>query len=80
MLKQLSDDINECYLRASQARERGECERDPQLKQDHLDMERRWLFLAQSYELTVRMQHYTDDVKRRSARKQHQGLTAIAGP
>jgi hypothetical protein len=46
MLRQLSEEIAECYLRAEQAR--------LQAKQSH-DMERRWIGLARSYELTERL-------------------------
>jgi hypothetical protein len=51
-MQNLSADIAECYLRASQARERARSACDSRLEQDFLKMERRWLALAHSYELT----------------------------
>jgi hypothetical protein len=49
----LSADIRECYQLAADCARRAEA--DPQLRQDFLDMERRWLFLARSYEFTRRI-------------------------
>jgi hypothetical protein len=48
----LSEDIRECYQLAKECARRAKAEADPQLRQDFLDMERRWLFLARSYEFT----------------------------
>jgi hypothetical protein len=46
MLHQLSNEIAECYLRAEQARLRAKQAHDAALKQEFLDMERRWISLA----------------------------------
>jgi hypothetical protein len=51
----LREDIRECYQLADDCARRAEAEADPQLRQDFLDMERRWLFLARSYEFTRRI-------------------------
>jgi hypothetical protein len=51
----LSEDIRECYELARDCALRAEAEVDPRLRQDFLDMERRWLFLARSYEFTRRL-------------------------
>jgi hypothetical protein len=51
----LSDDIRECYRLAKDCALRAKAEVDPKQRQDFLDMERRWLFLARSYELTRRL-------------------------
>ena len=51
----LSADIRECYQLAADCARRAKAEADPQLRQDFLDMERRWLFLARSYEFTRRI-------------------------
>ena len=51
----LSEDIRECYQLARDCALRAKAEADPQLRQDFLDMERRWLFLARSYEFTRRL-------------------------
>jgi len=50
MLHHLSEDIAECYLRAEQARYRAQQVDHAALKQESLDMERRWINLARSYE------------------------------
>jgi hypothetical protein len=54
MLNNLSSEIAECYRHAEDCARRAQSERDPGLRQDFLDMERRWLALARSYELTER--------------------------
>jgi hypothetical protein len=55
MLHQLSEEIAECYLRAEQARLQAKQTHDAALKQESLDMERRWIGLARSYEFTERL-------------------------
>jgi len=37
---------------------------DLKLKQDYLDMEGRWLFLAHSYEFTERLGDFSEETKR----------------
>jgi hypothetical protein len=54
MLK-LTEEIAECYRRAHESREQAERTPDPSLKQDFLDLERRWLSLARSYEFSERV-------------------------
>jgi hypothetical protein len=51
MLQNLSKDIRECYLLAEQSRRLAEAALTPSAKKDFLDMERRWLSLAHSYDL-----------------------------
>lgn len=51
MFRKPSGGIAECYLRASQARERARSACDPRVEQDFLKIERRWLSLAHSYEV-----------------------------
>jgi hypothetical protein len=41
----------------------------PKLKADFFDMERRWLFLARSYELTERVSDFTAEARRRVKRQ-----------
>ena len=54
MLK-LTEEIAECYRRARESREQSERTPDLSLKQDFLDLERRWLSLARSYEFSERV-------------------------
>jgi len=41
-------------------------EADPKLKDDFFTLERRWLFLARSYEFTERLTDFSDETKRQS--------------
>jgi len=59
MLIKVSEEIAECYRRAEQARQAAKDTSDQSLKSDFFDLERRWLFLARSYEFTERLQHFT---------------------
>lgn len=58
MLLKLSEEIAECYRHAEDCAERAKGEHDPALREDWLDMEKRWLCLARSYELTERIQRF----------------------
>jgi hypothetical protein len=66
VVRQLSEEIAECYRRAGEARDRANELRDPACRQDLLDMERRWIVLAHGYELTERISRgsLTDEMKR----------------
>jgi hypothetical protein len=65
MLNNLSEQIRECLRHAEDCAEQAAAQSDPQLKQDFLDTERRWLFLARSYEFTDRLTDLCDENKRR---------------
>jgi len=45
-----SDAIQECYLRAAEARRIAEGATDPNTRADFFALERRWLSLARSYQ------------------------------
>jgi PAS domain S-box-containing protein len=55
----LSDKITLCYERAAEAKERADEMLDPEAKADFLNMEKRWLLLARSYEFGERLDHFT---------------------
>jgi hypothetical protein len=55
MLQKLNKEISDCYECALRADE----SRDPGTKQDFLDMERRWIQLAHSYEFAERLSSFT---------------------
>jgi CheY-like chemotaxis protein len=59
VLQNLSEDIRLCYARAAEAKERADQMRDPEAKADFLNMERRWLLLARSYEFGERLDDFT---------------------
>jgi hypothetical protein len=64
MLQQLAKEIAECYGHARESRERAKVAHDPALKQDFLDMERRWISLAHSYQFTERLLNFPTEVTR----------------
>jgi hypothetical protein len=51
----LSEQIRDCLRHAEDCAQKAAAQTDPQLKQDFLIMERRWLFLARSYGFTERL-------------------------
>ena len=59
MLQKLTEEIAECYAHASHCRERAKAAVDLSIKRDFLDMERRWLALAHSYEFAERLSNFT---------------------
>ena len=58
MLFKLSEDIAECYRHAEEARRKAGEAADPSIKSDFYDLERRWLFLAHSYQFTERLSEF----------------------
>jgi hypothetical protein len=69
MLNNLSEQIRECLRHAEDCARRAGAQTDPKSKEDFLDMERRWLFLARSYEFTERVTDFSAETKRQA--KQH---------
>jgi hypothetical protein len=51
---------------ATQSRERAERATDPRMREDYLDMERRWLELADSYRLVEQSERFLADAYRKS--------------
>jgi hypothetical protein len=68
MLNSLSEHIRDCYAHAEDCARKAAAQTDSQLKQDFLDMERRWLTLAKSYELSQRLDDFSDEAGRRVGR------------
>ena len=68
MLNNLSKEIRECYRHAEDCALKATAHNDEQLKQDFLDLEQRWLFLARSYEFSERLTDLTDETKRQVRR------------
>ena len=64
MLQTLSVDIRECYLHAEQCRRWAEMAPTPIAKVDFLDMERRWLSLAHSYEFAERLSDFSRSMRK----------------
>jgi hypothetical protein len=68
MLQKLTNEIAECYRLALECRRGADQSRDPGTTQDYLDMERRWLQLAHSYEFAERLSNFTEPFSRRNSR------------
>jgi hypothetical protein len=64
MLGNLSEQIRECYLHAEHCARQASVQIDPKLKDEFLEMERRWLTLARSYEFTQRLTDFSHETKR----------------
>jgi hypothetical protein len=65
MLHNLSEQVRLCYERAAEAKERAD-EMHDEAKADFLNMERRWLLLARSYEFGERLDDFTRENSRRA--------------
>ena len=56
MVVNLSREVRECRLYAEHCADRARLQSDPQLRRDFLEMQRRWLSLARSYEFSERLE------------------------
>lgn len=59
MLQNLGEQVRLCYERAAEARERADEMHDPDAKTDFLNMEKRWLLLARSYQFEESLGDFT---------------------
>ena len=64
MLNNLSEQIRECSQHAENCARKAAAQTDFKLREDFLELEQRWLFLARSYELTERLGDFSDEAKR----------------
>jgi hypothetical protein len=64
VLNNLSERIRECLQHAEDCARKAAAQSDPNLKDDFLTVERRWLSLARSYEFTERLDDFSDEAKR----------------
>jgi hypothetical protein len=64
MLNFLSEQIRECHMHAEHCARQAAVQVEPKLKDDFLEMERRWLMLARSYEFAHRLNDFSDETKR----------------
>jgi hypothetical protein len=55
MLQKLDSEIRECYQHALDCRRSADESRDSRTKQEFLEMAKRWLSLAHSYELAEQL-------------------------
>ena len=56
MFVTLSSEARECRLYAEHCADRAQLQSDPQLRKDYLEMQRRWLALARSYEFAEQLE------------------------
>jgi hypothetical protein len=66
MLNNLSEQIRKCLEHAEDCAHKAAAQTDQKLKQDFLDLERRWLVLVQSYEFTQRLGDFSDEAQRKA--------------
>ena len=64
VLNTLSEQIRDCFQHAEDCARKASAQTDPQTKADFLDLERRWLLLARSYEFTERLTDFSDETRR----------------
>jgi len=65
MLENLSEQIHEYYEHAEECARKAAAQSDPALKQDFLDMEKRWLALATSFEFSRQLGDFSAEANRR---------------
>jgi hypothetical protein len=69
MLQKLSEEIQECYRHADECRQRAEKAFTEKGRQEFIDMERRWLSLADSYEFAERLSNYVEPFRDRNRKR-----------
>jgi hypothetical protein len=74
VLNNLSEQIRKCLRHAEDCSRKADAQTDPNLKEDFLNLERRWLFLARSYEFTDRLTLLSDETKRHADKLAKRGL------
>jgi hypothetical protein len=64
MLQNLSREIRYCYGRAEECKRLAATALTDDIKADFLAMERRWFFLARSYEFSERLSSFTQPFRK----------------
>jgi hypothetical protein len=67
MLSSLSEHVRHCYERAEACARKAAAQCNPLRRQDYLEMERRWLWLARGYEASARVTDFYNEAKQRIA-------------
>jgi hypothetical protein len=65
MLLKTSAQVADCYERAGESRARAAAAANEIEKTEYLNIERRWIMLARSYELSERVSGFNEEVRRR---------------
>ena len=58
------EQVRECLQHAEHCARQAAAQTNSKLKEDFLEMERRWLLLARSYEFTESLGDFSDEAKR----------------
>lgn len=66
LLNNLSEQVRECLQHAEDCARQAATQSDGRMKEDFLDLERRWLSLARSYQFTERLDDFCNEKKRKS--------------
>jgi hypothetical protein len=61
MLANLSEQIRDCLEHAEECARKAANQRDPELRNDFLQLEKRWRELARSYEFSAALNSFTND-------------------
>ena len=65
MLQNVSEQVRTCLRHAEQCGYRAKIEPDPNLARDYLDIERRWLNLARSYQFSESLEVFSKHNRKR---------------
>src|SRR6516164_4992278 len=63
VLNNLTEQIRECLQHAEHCARQAAAQTNSKLKEDFLELEQRWLFLARSYEFTERLTDFSDETR-----------------
>ncbi len=71
MLLRVAENVQQCLEHAAEARESAQSTLNPERKAEFLDMERRWLRLAESYRLVEQLERFVLDGERYRRERKH---------
>ena len=77
MLNNLSEQISDCYRHAQDCARKAAEQTDPNLKEDFLELEDSWLFLARSLKFNERLGDSSDVMNRRKSYEFVQSLESF---
>ena len=77
MLNNVSEQIRDCYLHAQDCARKAAEQTNPNLKQDFLELEESWLFLARSFKFNERLGDSSDVMNRRKSYEFVQNLESF---
>jgi hypothetical protein len=73
MVLNVTADIAECYRHAAECQRFANEAHDPAARNDFLDMQRRWLAFANSYEFSRRLSDFTRAINRQPKKSSASG-------